>query len=148
MDGWTAFRSCDRAREAVSRALDGDLSLFEARRLASHLDVCADCQAFQATVGAAARELRAAPLEQLSAPIALPRRRVLRPVQGSIAAAMAAAAVLLLTVTAPVDLDVRAPVRFAAPAPDELRIVADGQTLPASVDYEVTPELVEQPVPE
>lgn len=148
MDARIPFRSCDRAREAASRALDGDLSLFEARRLASHLDVCADCRDFQAAVAATAHELRAAPLEPLSHPIVLPRRRSLRPLQGSAAAAMAAAAVLVLTVAAPVELDRVPPNRFAAPqtSSDESRIVPDGEMLP--VDYTVTLGPTEDPVPE
>ena len=132
MDPRTTFRSCDRAREAASRALDGDLSLFEARLLAAHLDVCAACSAFQASAAATAVELRAAPLERLTLPVSLPRRRSLRPLQSSAAAAMAAAAVLVLTVAAPVDLSDDPTTRFvAAPSVNAERIVADGEPFPA-----------------
>ena len=148
MDPRTAFRSCDRAREAASRALDDDLSPFEARLLAAHLDICEDCRAFQASAAATALELRNAAHERLTYPVTLPRRRSLRPFQGSAAAAMAAAAVLVLTVTAPVDLDSVQSSRFAAPvtSSDESRLVPDGETLP--VDYIVTLALPDDPVPE
>jgi anti-sigma factor RsiW len=147
MEGWTTFRSCDRAREAASRALDSELSPFETRRLEAHLDVCAECSAFQAAVAATALELRAAPLVRLERPITLPRRRALRPVQGSAAAAMAAAAVLLLTITTPVDFNGDSSSRLAAPPTGaESRIVPDGETLPAEYVSRVDP--TEDPIPE
>ena len=148
MDPRTAFRSCDRAREAASRALDDDLSPFEARLLAEHLDVCADCRAFQASAAATAMELRDAAHERLTYPVTLPRRRSLRPFQGSAAAAMAAAAVLVLTVAAPVDLDDVRSSPLAAPATssDESRLVPDGETLP--LDYSVAVAMPEDPIPE
>ena len=148
MDPRSAFRSCDRAREAVSCALDDDLSPFEARLLAAHLDVCADCRAFQASAAATAMELRNAAHERLTYPVTLPRRRSLRPFQGSAAAAMAAAAVLILTVTAPVDLNGVQPSRLAAPSTssDESRLVPDGETLP--LDYSVAVAMPEDPIPE
>jgi predicted anti-sigma-YlaC factor YlaD len=135
MDGWTAFRSCDRAREAISRALDGELSPFEARLLADHLDSCAGCREFHTGAAATAESLRAAPLVPLERPLTLPRRRVARPLQGSAAAAIAAAAVLVLSVVGPVDLNsisgvptVDANRRSAASAN---RIVPDGTPFPA-----------------
>ena len=148
MDPRTTFRSCDLAREAASRALDDDLSPFEARLLAAHLDVCADCRAFQASAAATAMELRNAAHERLTYPVALPRRRALRPFHGSAAAAMAAAAALVLTITAPVDLNGVQPSRLAAPATssDESRLVPDGETLP--LDYSVAVVMQEDPIPE
>jgi predicted anti-sigma-YlaC factor YlaD len=148
MDPRTTFRSCDRAREAASRVLDDELSPFETRLLEAHLEVCADCRAFQAAAARTAVELRAAPLERLTHPIVLPRRRALRPMQGSAAAAMAAAAVLVLTVAAPVDLDRVQTSRLATPptSSDVSRIVPDGDPLVA--DYMPTVEMNGDPIPE
>jgi predicted anti-sigma-YlaC factor YlaD len=148
MDPRTTFRSCDRAREAASGLLDGELSPFEARLLEAHVERCADCRAFQASAARTAVELRAAPLERLTYPIVLPRRRLLRPMQGSAAAAMAAAAVLVLTVASPVDFDRVPTSRLAVPATssDESRIVPDGDPLPT--DYMPTPEANGNPIPE
>jgi predicted anti-sigma-YlaC factor YlaD len=132
MHGWTTFRSCDRAREAVSRALDDELSGFEARLLAGHLDACADCRQFHEGAAATAKSLRMAPLVQLDQPLTLPRRRVARPLQGSAAAAVAAAAVLLLSVAGPIDFN-GAPTVDAKRTPSSAasRIVADGTPFPA-----------------
>jgi hypothetical protein len=132
MQGWTTFRSCDRAREAVSRALDDELSAFEARLLAGHLDACADCREFHQAAAATAKSLRAAPLVQLEHPLTLPRRRVARPLQGSAAAAVAAAAVLLLSVAGPIDFNGVPTVESKrAPESSASRIVADGTPFPA-----------------
>jgi predicted anti-sigma-YlaC factor YlaD len=133
MNGWTTFRSCDRAREAISRALDDELSIFEARLLAGHLDACADCREFHECAAATAKSLRAAPLVQLEQPLTLPRRRVAWPLQGSAAAAVAAAAVLLLSVAGPIDFK-QVPTVDAKRAPSSSaasRIVADGVPFPA-----------------
>jgi predicted anti-sigma-YlaC factor YlaD len=134
MNAWTTFRSCDRAREAVSRALDDELSAFEARLLAAHLDACAACREFHEDAAASAKALRAAPLVQLDQPLTLPRRRVARPLQGSAAAAVAAAAVLLLSVAGPIDFN-RVPTVDAkrTNASYASRIVPDGTPFPA--DY-------------
>jgi anti-sigma factor RsiW len=133
MDAWTTFRSCDRAREAISRALDEDLSPFEARLLASHLDACADCRDFHSGAADMTATLRAAPLERLEQPVTLPPRRVLRPLHGSAAAAIAAAAVLVLSVAGPANLNRVPNVQLAAPAthPSKSRIVEDGVPFPA-----------------
>lgn len=146
MDPRNTFYSCDRAREAASCVLDSELSPFETRLLEAHLELCPACAAFQASVAATALELRAAPLVRLERPITLPRRRALRPLQGSAAAAMAAAAVLVLTVTAPVDFERASPTRLAAPAADvESRFVPDGEMLPG--DYAPTVEPTGDPIP-
>jgi predicted anti-sigma-YlaC factor YlaD len=105
MNAWSTFRSCDRAREAISRALDDELSPFEARLLAEHLDACAGCREFHSGAAATAESLRTSALIPLERPLTLPRRRVARPLQGSAAAVIAAAAVLVLSVAGPVDLN-------------------------------------------
>jgi predicted anti-sigma-YlaC factor YlaD len=85
----TTGRRCDRAREYASLRLDGELSDFERALLDSHLDRCPSCRAFADDLVAVTDRLRAAPLEQPSIAIALPRRRfaALRNVQVSAAAA-------------------------------------------------------------
>jgi anti-sigma factor RsiW len=86
---------CERTRELSSLELDGELSEHEAARLASHLEQCAACRRLEAEFTALTLALRAAPLEKLERPIALPRRARfgLRPFQvGSAAAAIAVAA--------------------------------------------------------
>jgi len=132
MDRWTTFRSCDRAREAISRALDDELSPFEARLLAAHLTACPACREFESDAASATSELRRAPLELLERPVTLPRRRSVRPLHGSAAAALAAAAVLVLSVASPVEFDGGQDARLAAPASQpEPRIVEDGEPFPA-----------------
>jgi anti-sigma factor RsiW len=134
MNAWTTFRSCDRAREAVSRALDDELSAFEARLLAAHLDDCPACREFHEGAADTAKALRAEPLVQLEQPLTLPRRRVARPLQGSAAAAVAAAAVLLLSVAGPVDFNRVPTVDAKRPQTSYAsRIVPDGTPFPA--DY-------------
>ncbi len=91
---------CERARQWISLHADGELSEFEQALLAAHLARCADCGAFQLDVSAITGELRAAPLERLRRPIALPpRRRVsLRAMQVAAAAAAVLAVALGSTI--------------------------------------------------
>jgi len=79
---------CQRAREALSLQLDGELSELGSARLATHLRECAACAAYAREASAIAGHLRAAPLEQPGAPVVLPARR--RPPSLRIAAAAAA----------------------------------------------------------
>lgn len=86
--------TCQRAREAVSLQLDGELSELGAARLAAHLRDCAVCAAYAEEISAIAGRLRTAPLEQPEAPVALPARRR-RPglqIAAAAAAVLAAAA--------------------------------------------------------
>jgi hypothetical protein len=145
------YGTCVRAREAISRALDDDLSGFEARLLSAHLDVCADCSEFHTDAAAMAKALRRAPLEQLEQPLTLPRRKIVRPLHGSAAAVAAAAAVLVLSVAGPVDFDgingvtnsdrTARPPSSAAP-----RIVPDGTPFPA--DHVARADRKTQPIQE
>jgi anti-sigma factor RsiW len=133
MNAWTTFGSCDRAREAISRAIDDDLSPFEARLLASHLDECGECREFHGGAAAMAASLRTAPMEHLEQPVTLPPRRMLRPLHGSAAAAIAAAAVLVLSVVGPANFNRVPDVQLTAPStqPSKSRIVPDGVPFPA-----------------
>jgi anti-sigma factor RsiW len=88
--------ACSRARELISRRLDGDLSELDETRLASHLDSCATCRGFAWRAQATALALRTSPLEQPSRPIMLPQRR-----KTSLRAAqVSAVAAVLLVATA------------------------------------------------
>jgi len=68
---------CDRARQAASVALDGELSELEAVFLDAHRRDCAACDAFAAELGSLALTLRAAKPEPLPHPLVFhrPRRR-------------------------------------------------------------------------
>jgi predicted anti-sigma-YlaC factor YlaD len=96
------FRSnaCDRAREYVSRRLDGDLSELEAVLLRAHLKRCLACRDFDAALVGHTTLLRNSQLEPLGFQIRLPslRRNVWTMRLGAIAAVTAVA--LIGTVTA------------------------------------------------
>ena len=67
--------ACDRARQAVSLELDGELSQLERVLLERHVDRCSACAEFAADTSVLTQELRAAPLVRLERPIELPLRR-------------------------------------------------------------------------
>ena len=67
--------ACERAREAVSLALDGELSELARARLNGHLRRCASCRTFGREAAATTRLLRTAPLEEMPVPVILPGRR-------------------------------------------------------------------------
>jgi predicted anti-sigma-YlaC factor YlaD len=90
------FLDCDRIREAISAQLDGELSELDAVRLRTHLERCDSCREFEASARFATDALRAAPLEPVTRPVALPTRRRIA-ISGRIPAA-AAAAVLMVAV--------------------------------------------------
>ena len=83
---------CQRAREAVSVQLDGELSELGSARLSAHLRECDACTAYAFEVAAIATRLRAAPLERPGVGIALPARRRRAGLQIAAAAAVAVAA--------------------------------------------------------
>jgi predicted anti-sigma-YlaC factor YlaD len=85
--------ACQRAREAVSARLDGELSELGSARLAAHLRECDACAAYAHEVSAISGRLRAAPLEQPGAAVAVPMRRRRH---GAVQLAAAAAAVAAL----------------------------------------------------
>jgi anti-sigma factor RsiW len=106
-------RSCERVREQLSIAQDGELSQLEAAHLDAHLARCASCRAFGAELGAVTRVLRTTPLEEPSFPIAIPgrNRATRRAFQVT-----AAAAVVLAAGIGSLDLANRESQRSATPA--------------------------------
>src|SRR2546430_413831 len=68
-------QECERVRASVSAALDGELSEFESLLVRAHLGRCDTCREFEASAQLSTTALRAAPLEPLSRPLALPSRR-------------------------------------------------------------------------
>jgi anti-sigma factor RsiW len=97
--------ACDRAHQAVSLQLDGELSQLERALLKRHLDRCSECAEFAADASALTRELRAAAPVRLERPIELPlRRRVgsgFRHAGAWAAAASVAASALLAVMSLP-----------------------------------------------
>jgi len=88
--------ACQRAREAVSIQLDGELSELGSARLAAHLRECDACSAYALEVAAVTTRLRSAPLEQPQT-VAIPsrRRRPALQIAAATAAVVAAAAASL-----------------------------------------------------
>jgi anti-sigma factor RsiW len=86
-------RSCERVREQLSIAQDGELSQLEGAHLDAHLARCPSCRAFGAELGAVARLIRTTPLEEPSFPIAIPGRN--RATRRAFQVAAAAAVVLV-----------------------------------------------------
>ena len=65
---------CERVRGQISVLLDDELSQLEQRMVDAHLERCADCKAFEATVRSFTEELRAAPVEVPQRPVVVRRR--------------------------------------------------------------------------
>ena len=87
---------CERVRGQISVGLDGELSQLERVMIASHLERCAACGAYEAEVRSFTRALRAAPLEPMARSVVIHRRRrhVGARVQVAAAAAVALAALV------------------------------------------------------
>jgi len=87
---------CERVRGQISVGLDGELSQLERVMIASHLERCAACGAFETEVSAFTRVLREAPLEPMARPVVIRRRRrhVGARLQVAAAAAVAIAALV------------------------------------------------------
>lgn len=90
-------RRCERAREWLSLALDGEVSRFERALVDRHVGSCPECAAFGAELRAFTDAVRATPLEPLEHAVAIPTRRTptafLRTAQAAAAVAMLAVGV-------------------------------------------------------
>jgi predicted anti-sigma-YlaC factor YlaD len=87
-------QECERTRASISAALDGELAELESLRVRTHLNRCDVCREFEASAQFSTTALRAAPLEPLTRPIALPSRR--KRALGVRVPSAAAAAVLMV----------------------------------------------------
>jgi predicted anti-sigma-YlaC factor YlaD len=87
---------CERVRGQISVGLDGELSQLERVMIASHLERCAPCGAYEGEVRSFTHALRAAPLEPMARSVVIHRRRrhVGARVQVAAAAAVALAALV------------------------------------------------------
>ena len=146
---------CNREREWISLALDGELSEFEQVVMAAHLRRCADCRAFAADVRGFTTTVRAARAEPLETRVWLgdPRRSLraarLRRRVAPVASAAAAVAAVFVGVTFVPDGErigagegaTRAGTPFLDPAPtNELLLAVRRQAL-AEGKQAVLPEV-------
>jgi anti-sigma factor RsiW len=106
---------CDRAREAASAALDGELSELEDAFLVVHRATCPACDAFATGLAGVVEALQAAPLALPSQPIEVRRPPRLQRTRAAGAAALVAAAALAATIVAANRLDPSEP--LAGPVP-------------------------------
>jgi predicted anti-sigma-YlaC factor YlaD len=114
--GQISLHSCDRVRELVSAALDGELTELEGARVHAHLAACTGCRTYAAGANEASRLLRETPLEELNLPILLPSRRlaVARKLQVAAAAAALVATVGLSAAVGTISSSPRSNVRSGA----------------------------------
>jgi anti-sigma factor RsiW len=131
---------CERARGWAALQPDGELSSFEQRLLAAHLDRCEPCSAFARQVDAVTLAIRSAPAEPLAHPVSVsraarfaPKRLAPRRAAYSTAAA-AAAAVMALSISSGVSFSGADEV--AVPSP--LIVVTNGDD---AADYHAMREL-------
>jgi predicted anti-sigma-YlaC factor YlaD len=96
---WRRTTTCDRAAQWISLELDGELTELERAGLARHLDRCENCRRTSAELGTFTRLIRAAPLVELSAPVAVAGHRV-RARRGAAVAALAASAAVAAVLVA------------------------------------------------
>jgi len=108
MTGWrraNGASGCERARQWISLAVDGELSELERATLARHLARCPGCREVETEVAALARLLRAAPPAAPARPLAVgrPRPRAVALLRrgGLVLAGAAAAAALAATLVVP-----------------------------------------------
>jgi Putative zinc-finger len=137
--------ACDRARQAVSLDLDGELSQLELAFLERHVRRCEPCAAFATELRGVSEQLRAAPLLPLARPIELPlRRRVglsARRVGAWAGAGAAAAAALLAVMVLPAQQRVHrigptpTPVIVQSNNDDlrDLRVLRQAQMMPTAL---------------
>jgi len=89
---------CERAREWASLSLDGELSEFERVLLDAHVGRCEACSSYVLEITAITSTLRAAQLEPVPHPIAVPLRRRIAYASRALQAGAATAALVAATV--------------------------------------------------
>ena len=87
---------CERVRGQISVGLDGELSQLERVMIASHVERCASCRAYELEVSAFTCALRELPLEPLARPVVIHRRRRFAGTRLQVVAAAAVAAAALI----------------------------------------------------
>ena len=149
-------RRCERAREWLSLAVDGELSRFERALVDRHVAGCAECAAFGVEVRGFTGALRTAEPERLTHPVAIPERRrrlgALRPAQAA-AAALAVVAVGAGTLSSslapdeprhqraarvPTQLELRNAMRFRQLAQGEANVLARQAEISRPVGEQLT----------
>lgn len=115
---------CERAREWSSLALDGELSELERVLLNSHLRRCAACAAYVVDITTITATIRAAELEPVPQPVAIPLRRRFAYASRAWPAGAAAAAAAVLTVTVGLGTQLGAPQNAPANLAGNLRMPA------------------------
>ena len=93
---------CERVRGQISLELDGELSRLEQALVEAHIEHCESCRLYRADLLSFTGQLRAAPLEQLTRPVTLPRRQ--RRVSPAALQAFAAAAAVALGIMSMISL--------------------------------------------
>lgn len=105
-------------------APDGELSSFELRLLAAHVERCTDCRAFAGDVSTLTELVRATPSDEIRLPVTAPaRERLLRRRRAGVLSVAASVAVVAIAVSIGASTEV-APRHEAASVP--LVIVAEG----------------------
>jgi anti-sigma factor RsiW len=106
--------ACDRAREASSLRIDGELSEVEAAMLERHLGICAACAGFDAAVRATTATIRSAAVERPSRTFTVPRPARARLSTGR-RIALVAAALVAATIAGTLVEEPQPPARPAPP---------------------------------
>ena len=110
-------RNCDRARAWVSLRLDDEISELEERLLEAHLERCASCREFEASVRGAVVALRAQPPERIEHPVVVFGRRRLPVRFGAVASVAAVAAAIVGVTTVLSTSALRSPSSTHTPTP-------------------------------
>jgi predicted anti-sigma-YlaC factor YlaD len=115
---------CERARVWAALAPDGELSSFELRLLATHVERCTDCRAFAGDVSTLTELVRETPSDEVRLPVAIPaRERLVRRRRAGLLSVAASAVVVAIAVSIGASTEV-SPRNEAASVP--LVIVAEG----------------------
>ncbi|HEV3407241.1 MAG TPA: zf-HC2 domain-containing protein [Gaiellaceae bacterium] len=130
---------CDRAREASSLRIDGELSEVETAMLERHLGICGACADFDAGVRTTTATIRSAAVERPSRTFTVPRRERARLSAGR-RLALVAAAVVAATIAGTLVEEPRPP---APPAPPDIALTPyrsdEGQRQDRRGDLEESP---------